>query len=104
MSHPVSGPVIPGEIRTGEGSVELNAGRERRTVRVVNNGDRPVQVGSHLRFADANPALGFDRESAGGFRLDIPSGTSLRCEPGIGMDVVLVEFAAFGDGGGKRCA
>ena len=103
MSQPVTRAVIPGEIRTGEGSVELNAGRERRTVRVVNSGDRPVQVGSHLRFADANPALEFDREAAGGFRLDIPSGTSLRFEPGIGMDVVLVEFLAFTEGGGKRC-
>ncbi|MFG3254311.1 urease subunit beta [Streptomyces sp. NPDC048172] len=84
--------MTPGEIRTGEGWVELNAGRERRTARVTNTGDRPVQVGSHLLFTDANPALEFNRAATGGFRLDIPSGTSLRFEPGIATDVVLVEF------------
>lgn len=84
--------MIPGEIRTGSGSVTLNPGRRTRTVTVVNTGDRPVQIGSHLHLPDANPALEFDRKSAHGFRLNIPSGTSLRFEPGVDMDIILVEF------------
>jgi urease subunit beta len=82
--------VIPGELITAPGEIELNAGRETRTVRVVNTGDRPIQVGSHFHFADVNDALQFDRADATGFRLDIPAGTSVRFEPGAERDVALV--------------
>jgi urease subunit beta len=81
--------VIPGEIRNAGGELELNAGRERLALRVVNTGDRPIQVGSHLHFAQSNPALEFDRDAARGFRLDVPAGTSVRFEPGVSMDVEL---------------
>ncbi|MGW4231055.1 urease subunit beta [Streptomyces sp. NPDC004980] len=84
--------MIPGEIRTGSGVLEINAGREVRRVTVVNDGDRPIQIGSHLHFPAANPALSFDRAITEGFRLDIPSGTSLRFEPGVGAEVTLVEL------------
>jgi urease subunit beta len=82
--------MIPGEIACGPGEVELNAGRKTRTVRVLNRGDRPIQVGSHFHFADVNDALDFDRAAAAGFRLDVPAGTSVRFEPGADRDVVLV--------------
>jgi urease beta subunit len=82
--------MIPGEIVTTAGVHELAPGRERRSLRVVNTGDRPVQVGSHFHFADANSALEFDRGAASGFRLDIPAGTSVRFEPGIDVDVSVV--------------
>jgi urease subunit beta len=82
--------VIPGELITAQGELELNAGRETRTVRVVNTGDRPIQVGSHFHFADVNDALDFDRDAAGGFRLNVPAGTSVRFEPGAERDVELV--------------
>jgi urease subunit beta len=85
--------VIPGEIRCAPGDVELNGGRSTTTVRVVNTGDRPIQVGSHLHFAQANPALEFDRDRARGHRLAVPAGTSVRFEPGVELDVVLVELA-----------
>ena len=85
--------MIPGEIRTGEGVVELNAGRERRRLRVENTGDRPIQVGSHVHFAQTNPALAFDREAARGIRLDVPAGTSVRFEPGVAREVALVRLA-----------
>jgi urease beta subunit len=85
--------VIPGEIRAAAGELELNAGRERLELRVVNTGDRPVQVGSHVHFAQTNPALAFDRARARGFRLDIPAGTSVRFEPGIDHDIGLVALA-----------
>jgi urease subunit beta len=85
--------VIPGEIRVGAGPLELNAGRERLSLRVVNTGDRPVQVGSHVHFAQTNPALAFERERARGFRLDVPAGTSVRFEPGVERDVELVALA-----------
>jgi urease subunit beta len=85
--------VIPGEFRVAAGDVELNAGRERRTLRVLNTGDRPVQVGSHVHFAQTNPALAFDREQARGFRLDIPAGTSVRFEPGAELEIGLVALA-----------
>ena len=62
-------------------------------MQIVNTGDRPVQVGSHVHFAQTNPALAFDRAAADGFRLDIPAGTSVRFEPGISLDVDLVELA-----------
>jgi urease beta subunit len=85
--------VIPGEIRAADGELELNVGRERLALRVVNTGDRPIQVGSHVHFAQVNPALAFDREGARGFRLDIAAGTSLRFEPGVERDVDLVALA-----------
>ena len=85
--------MIPGEIRTAPGELELNAGRERLSLRVVNTGDRPIQVGSHVHFAQTNPALEFDRETARGFRLDVPAGTSVRFEPGLSVDVELVALA-----------
>ena len=82
--------MIPGELITAAGSLELNAGRERRVVRVLNTGDRPIQVGSHFHFASVNDALSFDRSVAEGFRLDIPAGTSVRFEPGADREVGLV--------------
>ena len=85
--------MIPGEILTPEGTIELNPGRPRVTLTVENAGDRPVQVGSHYHFAQANPALSFDREAARGFRLDVPAGTSVRFEPGVSREVTLVELA-----------
>jgi urease subunit beta len=82
--------MIPGELITAPGELELNAGRETRVVRVMNTGDRPVQVGSHFPFAAVNAALAFDRAAAEGFRLDVPAGTSVRFEPGAEKDVTLV--------------
>ena len=84
--------MIPGEYRTAEGGIELNAGRPRREIVVVNTGDRPVQVGSHFHFYEVNRALVFDREAAFGMRLDIPAGTAVRFEPGEEKPVELVEF------------
>jgi urease subunit beta len=89
--------MIPGELQVAAGEIELNAGREKRTVRVVNTGDRPIQVGSHFHFADVNDALAFDRDVAAGFRLDVPAGTSVRFEPGAERDVQLVAL-----GGARR--
>ncbi|WP_106398271.1 urease subunit beta [Actinocorallia populi] len=83
----------PGQIVVGEGAVELNPGRERLTLAVENTGDRPVQVGSHYHFAQANPALNFDRAAARGYRLDVPAGTAVRFEPGMVRDVGLVRLA-----------
>jgi urease beta subunit len=82
----------PGAVRVAPGTVELNqrAPHERRTVVVVNTGDRPVQIGSHLHLADANAALAMDRDAVRGFRLDVPSGTSHRFEPGASREVVIV--------------
>ena len=82
--------MIPGEITGPDGYIELNVGRPRTELEVVNGGDRPVQVGSHYHFAEANPALLFDRAAARGRRLDIPAGTSVRFEPGIARTVTLV--------------
>jgi urease subunit beta len=82
--------MIPGELVTAEGELELNAGRETKTLRVTNTGDRPIQVGSHFHFAQVNDALDVDREAAAGFRLDVPAGTSVRFEPGADRDVSLV--------------
>lgn len=83
----------PGAVRVGEGSLVLNADRsedERRTLVIVNTVDRPVQVGSHIHLAEVNPALALDRGLATGFRLDIPSGTSRRFEPGASREVAIV--------------
>ena len=85
--------MIPGEVFTPDGTIELAPGRARVTLTVENAGDRPIQVGSHYHFAQANPALSFDRETARGYRLDIPAGTSVRFEPGVSREVTLVPFA-----------
>lgn len=82
--------MIPGEILSGEGPVVINEGRPVTVLAVANTGDRPVQVGSHYHFAEANPALEFDRTAAWGRRLDVPAGTAVRFEPGIGRQVGLV--------------
>jgi urease subunit beta len=89
--------MIPGELIAAQGEIELNAGRETRALRVLNSGDRPIQVGSHFHFADVNDALAFDRDQATGFRLDVPAGTSVRFEPGAERDVQLVAL-----GGAQR--
>jgi urease subunit beta len=85
--------MIPGEILTEDGDIELNVGRETRTLSVANTGDRPVQVGSHYHFYEANAALAFDREQARGFRLNIAAGTAVRFEPGQSRTVELVALA-----------
>ncbi|PXX70638.1 urease subunit beta [Nocardia tenerifensis] len=82
--------MIPGEYLCAEGTVELNAGAHRIELDVVNTGDRPVQVGSHVHFPQSNAALSFDRVAAHGYRLDIPAGTAVRFEPGLGQRVSLV--------------
>jgi urease subunit beta len=82
--------VIPGEVLVGAGPVPLNAGRPAVRLRVANTGDRPVQVGSHFHFAQANAALEFDRDVAWGHRLDIAAGTAVRFEPGVAREVTLV--------------
>jgi urease subunit beta len=85
--------MIPGEIVTVAGEIELNAGRATVVVEVANNGDRPIQVGSHYHFFETNPALAFDREAARGFRLNIAAGTAVRFEPGQRRTVELVAYA-----------
>ena len=85
--------LIPGEIIPKQGEIELNLGKEVKTVKVSNCGDRPVQIGSHYHFFEANKALIFDRESTLGMRLDIPAGTAIRFEPGDTTDVKLVPYA-----------
>ncbi|MBV9492238.1 MAG: urease subunit beta [Verrucomicrobia bacterium] len=85
--------MIPGEILTADGDLELNAGRETLTLAVSNTGDRPVQVGSHFHFYEVNDALRFDRERARGFRLNIAAGTAVRFEPGQERTVELVRLA-----------
>ena len=85
--------MIPGEIITEAGDIELNVGRETRRVTVANLGDRPIQVGSHYHFYETNHALRFDREQARGFRLAISAGTAVRFEPGQERDVELVALA-----------
>ena len=82
--------MIPGEFFIEDGTIELNAGRERRSIEVANSGDRPIQVGSHYHFYETNAALQFERETARGFRLDIPAGTAVRFEPGQSRTVALV--------------
>ena len=91
------GAVIPGEIIPAEGEIELNAGRRPATVRVVNQGDRPVQVGSHYHFFEVNRALEFNREAAFGTHLDVPAGTAVRFEPGESKEVPLVAFGGSGE-------
>ena len=94
--------MIPGELITAPGEIELNAGRETRTVRVVNTGDRPIQVGSHFHFAAVNDALELDRQDAIGFRLNVPAGTSVRFEPGAERDIELVALGGAGKVPGLR--
>jgi urease subunit beta len=84
--------VKPGEIFSEPGSIALNAGRKTARVAVTNTGDRPIQVGSHYHFYETNAALRFERESARGYRLDIPAGTAVRFEPGQEREVDLVEY------------
>ena len=85
--------MIPGEIITQPGEIELNAGKKTSTVEVSNTGDRPIQIGSHFHFYEVNSALQFDRESTKGMRLDIPAGTAVRFEPGDDKTVNLVAIA-----------
>jgi urease subunit beta len=85
--------MIPGEIVTADGDLELNAGRRVTRLTVANTGDRPIQVGSHYHFFETNPALRFDRARARGCRLDIPAGTAVRFEPGQEREVELVNYA-----------
>ena len=89
--------MVPGEIFFAEDEIELNAGRERKEIEVANTGDRPIQVGSHFHFFEVNKALSFDRPTAYGFRLDIPSGTAVRFEPGDIKEITLVAL-----GGNRR--
>ncbi len=86
--------MIPGELFPAEGNITLNAGADAVTMMVANTGDRPVQVGSHYHFAEANPALEFDRSEAHGMRLDIAAGTAVRFEPGQRREVPM--------GGGRK--
>ncbi len=84
--------MIPGEINTADGSLTLNESRDVVTIKVVNTGDRPVQVGSHYHFFETNVALEFDRDATKGCRLDIPAGTAVRFEPGQTREVSLVAY------------
>ena len=85
--------MIPGEIQTAPGEIEINAGRPTLKLSVANTGDRPIQVGSHYHFQETNPALVFDRAAARGFRLNIAAGTAVRFEPGQTREVELVAYA-----------
>jgi len=89
--------MIPGEVVTVEGDLDLNAGAAAVTLQVANTGDRPIQVGSHYHFFETNPALHFDRAAARGMRLDIAAGTAVRFEPGQAREVTLIPF-----GGARR--
>ena len=82
--------MIPGEIVFGDGDIEINPGAQRLELEIVNTGDRPVQVGSHVHVAQANSALQFDRAAAYGYRFDIAAGTAIRFEPGVAQNVALV--------------
>ena len=85
--------MIPGEIITAPGDIELNAGAPAVTLDVANTGDRPIQVGSHYHFFETNKGLDFDRDKARGMRLDIPSGTAVRFEPGQKRTVQLIPLS-----------
>ena len=85
--------MIPGEMDIQPGDIDLNTGRDTLTLSVGNSGDRPVQVGSHYHFAEANPALTFDRAAARGYRLDVPAGSAIRFEPGQTREITLVPYA-----------
>lgn len=85
--------MIPGEILPASGELTLNAGAKAITLMVANTGDRPVQVGSHYHFGEANAALDFDRDAARGMRLDIAAGTAVRFEPGQRREVQLIPIS-----------
>jgi urease subunit beta len=85
--------MTPGEMIVAPGDIEINAGRDTLTVEVANTGDRPIQVGSHYHFHETNPALSFQRDVTRGYRLNIPSGTAVRFEPGQTRSVELVSYA-----------
>ncbi|WP_288433124.1 urease subunit beta [uncultured Acinetobacter sp.] len=85
--------MIPGEVLTPDSIIELNVGRPTLKISVANTGDRPIQVGSHFHFAEANDALEFDREQARGYRLNIAAGTAVRFEPGQNREIELVALA-----------
>jgi len=89
--------MIPGELFPADGEITLNEGAEVTVLEVANTGDRPVQVGSHYHFAEANAGLSFDRDAARGQRLDIPAGTAVRFEPGQRREVRLIPY-----GGARR--
>jgi urease subunit beta len=93
LMMPSNDSLIPGEILTPEGFIEINVGRATRTLAVSNSGDQPIQVGSHYHFAETNSALAFDRRAARGMRLNIASGTAVRFEPGQSRTVELVAYA-----------
>ncbi len=86
-------PLIPGEVFTESGDIELNAGRNTKTLTVSNSGDRPIQIGSHFHFYEVNSAMKFDREAAYGMRLNIMAGTAIRFEPGQERTVELVDLS-----------
>ncbi len=95
VHHPIRGapsPLVPGEVVTPDGEIEMNAGAAVVELTVENTGDRPIQVGSHYHFAETNPALAFDRAAARGRRLDIVPGTAVRFEPGQSRTVRLIEI------------
>ncbi|MCP9275151.1 urease subunit beta [Mycolicibacterium arenosum] len=85
--------MIPGEVFYGDGDITINEGAQRLSLDVVNGGDRPIQVGSHVHLPQANAALDFDRAAAHGHRLDIPAGTAVRFEPGVAQRVSLVPLS-----------
>ncbi len=85
--------MIPGQIVTAPGDLDLNAGRKTLRLSVSNTGDRPIQVGSHYHFHETNPALDFDRDAARGYRLNIAAGTAVRFEPGQSREIELVALA-----------
>jgi urease subunit gamma/beta len=89
--------VTPGEIFTPDGDIELNVGRRQAKVKAINTGDRPIQIGSHYHFFEANKALDFDRAASFGMHLDIPAGTAVRFEPGEAKEVALVAFGGSGE-------
>lgn len=97
---PTTGKLVPGEVLVTEGEIELNAGKETKVITVVNSGDRPIQIGSHFHFFEVNKALKFDREAAFGMRLDVPSGTAVRFEPGEEKEVMLVAIGGTREGYG----
>ena len=92
--------MIPGEVFTPDIDIEMNVGRKIIQMSVANTGDRPVQIGSHFHFYEANDALQFDREKAKGFRLNIAAGTAIRFEPGQGRNIELVALAGKREGYG----
>lgn len=89
--------IVPGEIIAGDGDIKINAGKRSNKLKVLNTGDRPVQIGSHFHFFEVNPGLDFKRSDAFGKHLDIPAGTAVRFEPGESKEVQLVDFGGAGE-------